>query len=47
MIAAGKAGVPLHTVGKFGGDHVTFGAASAPFAVLATLYERTFGQTFA
>jgi len=26
---------------------VTFGAASAPFAVLATLYERTFGQTFA
>ena len=47
MIAAGKAGVPLHTVGKFGGTHVTFGAASAPFAVLATLYERTFGQTFA
>ena len=30
LVAAGKAGVPLHTVGKFGGETVSFGAASAP-----------------
>ncbi|MBU2993461.1 phosphoribosylformylglycinamidine synthase subunit PurL [Octadecabacter sp. 1_MG-2023] len=47
MIAAGKAGVPLQTVGKFGGDHVTFGATSAPLADLAAQFRATFADTFA
>ncbi|MCF2903771.1 phosphoribosylformylglycinamidine synthase subunit PurL [Octadecabacter sp. CECT 8868] len=47
MIAAGKAGVPIQTVGKFGGDQVTFGATSAPLADLATQFRATFADTFA
>ena len=47
MTAASAAGVPLTTVGKFGGDQVTCGEASAPLDDLATLYRGTFAQTFA
>ena len=46
MVAAGKAGVPLHTVGKFGGETVSFGAASAPLDELSALYRGAFGATF-
>ena len=46
-IEAGKVGVPIHTVGKFGGEHVTFGAASAPLADLAAIFRSTFCETFA
>jgi phosphoribosylformylglycinamidine synthase len=46
MVAAGKAGVPLHTVGKFGGDTVSFGPASAPLDELSALYRGAFGATF-
>ncbi|MRH21112.1 phosphoribosylformylglycinamidine synthase subunit PurL [Rhodovulum strictum] len=44
MVAAGKAGVPLATVGRFGGDKVGFGAASAPLAELAALYRSAFAE---
>ncbi|WP_135504961.1 phosphoribosylformylglycinamidine synthase subunit PurL [Roseovarius aestuariivivens] len=47
MAAAHKAGVPVSYAGKFGGDHVTFGASSAPLADLSRVYRETFGATFA
>ena len=47
MVAAGKAGVTLTTVGKFGGETVTLGGSSAPLAELSALYRGTFGATFA
>ncbi|MEM5467899.1 phosphoribosylformylglycinamidine synthase subunit PurL [Celeribacter marinus] len=47
MVAAGQAGVTLATVGKFGGDTVQMGGASAPMAELSAIYRGTFGETFA
>ncbi|HCP82494.1 MAG TPA: phosphoribosylformylglycinamidine synthase II, partial [Octadecabacter sp.] len=47
MIAAGNAGVSIHTVGKFGGDQVTMGGSSAPLANLAATFRSTFADTFA
>jgi phosphoribosylformylglycinamidine synthase II len=47
MVAAGSAGVPIASVGKFGGDHVNMGGSSAPLADLATLFRTTFADTFA
>ncbi|WP_299874871.1 phosphoribosylformylglycinamidine synthase subunit PurL [uncultured Sulfitobacter sp.] len=47
MIAAGRAGVPLTTVGKFGGSEVSFGTTSAPLADLSAIYRGTFADTFA
>ena len=47
MIAAGKAGVPISTVGKFGGTDVTMGGVSAPLADLAATFRTTFENTFA
>ncbi|MCW1951620.1 MAG: AIR synthase related protein, partial [Octadecabacter sp.] len=47
MIEAGKAGVPIQTVGKFGGDQVTMGGFSAPLADLAATFRATFGDAFA
>ncbi|WP_081536184.1 phosphoribosylformylglycinamidine synthase subunit PurL [Rhodovulum sp. P5] len=44
MVAAGQAGVPLVTVGKFGGDAVSFGGVSAPLADLADLYRGAFAD---
>jgi phosphoribosylformylglycinamidine synthase len=41
MIAAGRAGVPIRTVGRFTGDTVRFGAAQAPLADLVALWEGT------
>lgn len=45
MIAAAEKNVPLTIVGKFGGDQVTFGAASAPLADLTALYRGSFAET--
>ena len=42
MVAAGKAGVPVATVGKFGGAAVSFGGDSAPMAELSALYRQAF-----
>ena len=48
LIAAGKeADVPVTAVGAFGGDKVSFGAASALLADLRATYRTTFAQTFA
>ncbi|MCF2872789.1 phosphoribosylformylglycinamidine synthase subunit PurL [Octadecabacter sp. G9-8] len=47
MTAAGKAGVQIHSVGKFGGDAITMGASSASLADLSALYRATFADTFA
>ncbi len=42
MIAAGQAGIPLKTVGKFTGDTVRFGSVEAPLAELSALYRGAF-----
>jgi phosphoribosylformylglycinamidine synthase II len=47
MVAAGSAGVPIASVGKFGGNQVSMGDSSAPLADLATLFRTTFADTFA
>lgn len=44
MVAAGQAGVPLAHMGRFGGDSVTFGKDSAPFAELDVIYKTAFGR---
>ena len=45
--SARAAGVPLALVGRFGGDTVTLGAASAPLAELSTLYRTAFAAAVA
>ncbi|MEP2682447.1 MAG: phosphoribosylformylglycinamidine synthase subunit PurL [Sulfitobacter sp.] len=48
LIAAGKeSGVPVAQVGAFGGEEISFGAASALLADLRATYRSTFAQTFA
>ncbi|MEO1639162.1 MAG: phosphoribosylformylglycinamidine synthase subunit PurL [Pseudomonadota bacterium] len=44
MIAANQAGVALTTIGKAGGDLVTYGTQSAPLAELAALYRGAFAE---
>jgi phosphoribosylformylglycinamidine synthase II len=43
-IAANKAGVALHAVGRFGGDTVKLGASEAPLAGLSAIYRSAFAQ---
>lgn len=47
MTEAAKAGVPLTTVGKFGGADVNFGGSCTPLNELAQIYRSTFQATFA
>jgi len=47
MTAAGQAGVPLSTVGKFGGSDVSFGGVSAPLDELSALSKSVFADHFA
>ncbi|MEM6374245.1 MAG: phosphoribosylformylglycinamidine synthase subunit PurL, partial [Pseudomonadota bacterium] len=47
MIAAGQAGVPIQSVGKFTGDTVWMGQSSAPLADLSAIYRSTFADIFA
>ena len=47
MIAAGQAHVPVHSVGKFGGNTVKFGTYEAPLPELSAIYRGAFGETFA
>lgn len=42
MVEAGKAGVSLAVVGRFGGETVTFGGQSAPLAELGDIYRTSF-----
>ncbi|WP_422027974.1 phosphoribosylformylglycinamidine synthase subunit PurL [Roseovarius sp.] len=46
MAAAGQAGVPIQTVGRFTGSDVTMGGTSAPLADLSELYRSSFGSHF-
>jgi len=46
MIAAGRAGVPLISVGRFTGDTVRMGRTEAPLADLSALYRGTFTEMF-
>ncbi|MBS0122984.1 phosphoribosylformylglycinamidine synthase subunit PurL [Thetidibacter halocola] len=46
MVAASHAGVPVSTVGRFGGDMVRFGKAAAPLAELSALYRGAFAGHF-
>jgi phosphoribosylformylglycinamidine synthase len=46
MIAAGQAGVPLLTVGRFTGDTIRMGRIEAPLSDLSELYRSSFGTTF-
>ena len=46
MIAAGQAGVPLATVGRFTGSDVSFGGTSAPLAELIEASEGTIPALF-
>lgn len=47
MINANQANVTLETVGKVGGDAITFGHHAAPLAELATLYRTSFQDAVA
>ncbi|HHC30126.1 MAG TPA: phosphoribosylformylglycinamidine synthase II, partial [Rhodobacterales bacterium] len=42
MVEAGKAGVPIETVGRFTGEGVRFGTAHAPLDELADIYRSSF-----
>ncbi len=44
MVEAGKAGVPLATAGRFGGDLVRLGQSEAPLAELARIYRESFAE---
>jgi len=46
MIAAGKAGVPLQSVGRFTGQSVSFGGVCAPLDELSTIFRTRFGELF-
>ncbi|MEX0303463.1 MAG: phosphoribosylformylglycinamidine synthase subunit PurL, partial [Leisingera sp.] len=47
MLAAGQAGVPLTTVGKFGGDSVKIGGSEAPLAELKDIFRSSFAAAVA
>ena len=47
MVAAGAAGVPIATVGKFTGAAVRIGGSEAPLEELSTLYRQSFAQAVA
>ncbi|WP_299148471.1 phosphoribosylformylglycinamidine synthase subunit PurL [uncultured Tateyamaria sp.] len=47
MIAAGRAGVPIKSVGKFTSDSVWFGQSGAPLAELSAIFRNSFAETFA
>ncbi|SMC45457.1 phosphoribosylformylglycinamidine synthase subunit PurL [Primorskyibacter flagellatus] len=47
IVAAGQAGVPLNSVGKFTGDTVSLGRSSAPLEELSAIYRDSFANTFA
>jgi phosphoribosylformylglycinamidine synthase len=46
MVEAGKAGVAIETVGKFGGGLVRLGGSDAPLDELSTLFRTRFGKIF-
>ena len=47
MVAAGQVGLPIQSIGKFGGDTVRFGGSDAPLADLAAIYRSSFAKALA
>ncbi|WP_170450083.1 phosphoribosylformylglycinamidine synthase subunit PurL [Ruegeria arenilitoris] len=47
MIAAGQAGVPLVSVGRFTGETVRIGASEAPLSELSAMYRSSFAEAVA
>ena len=47
MVAAGAAGVPIRTVGRFGGDSVRMGDTDAPLTELSRIYRTSFAAAVA
>ncbi|MEM1078421.1 MAG: phosphoribosylformylglycinamidine synthase subunit PurL [Pseudomonadota bacterium] len=47
MVAAGQAGVPIETVGRFGGDEVNLGGTKTSLAELSALYRGAFAEAVA
>jgi phosphoribosylformylglycinamidine synthase len=47
MLAAGQAGVPVVSVGRFTGDSVKFGGSEAPLAELADIFRSSFAAAIA
>jgi len=47
MVAAGRAGVPLVSVGKVGGDSLRFGTSEAPLDALTAQWRGAFAVHFA
>ncbi|MCR9156040.1 MAG: phosphoribosylformylglycinamidine synthase subunit PurL [Rhodobacteraceae bacterium] len=47
VVAAGQAGVPIATVGRFTGDSVRFGGSDAPLEELTALHKGAFAGHFA
>jgi phosphoribosylformylglycinamidine (FGAM) synthase-like enzyme len=47
MLAAGQAGVPIHSVGKFTGDTMWMGNCSAPMSELSEIYRSSFAAAIA
>ncbi|MFK7753235.1 MAG: AIR synthase-related protein, partial [Sedimentitalea sp.] len=47
MLEAGRAGVPIASVGRFTGDHVWFGNSGAPLAELCETYHTSFAAALA
>jgi phosphoribosylformylglycinamidine synthase len=47
MMNAGRAGVPLRSVGKFTGDVVRMGASEAPLEELASVFRTSFAEAVA
>ncbi len=45
MVEAGKAGVPLAVVGRFGGDQVSLGGQSAPLSELGGIFRTSFAAS--
>jgi len=47
MVAAGKTGVPITQVGRFGGNVIRLGASEATLADLSALYRSAFATAVA
>ena len=47
MVNAQNAGLHLESVGKFGGDQISFGGVKAPLAEMSATYRGAFEKTFA
>jgi len=47
FVAAGQAGVAITQIGRFGGDAITFGHATAPLKALSDMFHTSFAKAIA